>query len=170
MTTAPTPPAGRPLSCCPARHGSGADIADPFTFAALDDEPAGDEGQLTQVFAYFHDPATSPEDCLLTPGFDLPAASPVARFARRIAASPALSRAAGDALRAAIAACPCAVAAKCPALDQLTFIAAIRAAAMTRLPDPSARPVACPSPVRPRPCPARASLACRPIHPAAPHP
>jgi hypothetical protein len=170
MTTAPTPPIARPQPCCPARHGTGADITDPFTFAALDDQIPGD-GPLTQVFAFFHDLATSPEDCLLAPGFDLPAASPTARFARRIAASPALTRAAGDALRAAVIACPCTPATSCPALDQLALITAIRAAATsTRLPDPAACPAPCPSPLRRRPCPASATVTCWPVHPTAPHP
>lgn len=122
------PSQGRPLPGCPARHGQGASIADPFTLAALDAVPVPGGEAVTEVFGWFGRPGQV-TGCVLAAGFDVPAGSAVARACREIAGSPALTHV-GDRLRASVLACPCTQASgQCPALDAAALITAIRHAA-----------------------------------------
>jgi hypothetical protein len=127
-----TPPITRPLSSCPARHGRGTDISTAgFTLIAEDFPDDGTRQPFTQVFGFYRRPGDDPDDLIQVPGFDIPAGSPVACLARQVAASPELTRAAGDRLRLGIFGCPCHGGGRCPALDDIGLLQAIEHAAGT---------------------------------------
>jgi hypothetical protein len=84
---------------------------------------------LTEIFGYWQVPAQDAEDLIHADGFAVPAGSPVALLARKVARSRRRTRLAGELIRAAISACPCAPAAGCPALDDLAMLEAIELAA-----------------------------------------
>jgi hypothetical protein len=121
-----TPPAIWPLASCPARYGCGTDIRTAqFTVVAEDFPDDGAGRPFTQVFGFYRHPGDDPDDLIQAPGFDIPAGSPIARLAHKVAASPELGRAAGDRLRLSVLRCPCDGAGKCPALDDIPLLHAI---------------------------------------------
>jgi hypothetical protein len=123
MTAAP---ATRPLASCPARHGHGSDIRGAvFTLVAADFPNDGTGQPFAQVFGFYRRPGDDPDDLIQAPGFDIPADSPIARLARQVAASPELTRTAGDRLRLGIFGCPCSGADRCAALDDIQLLQAI---------------------------------------------
>jgi hypothetical protein len=66
------PPATWPMPSCPARHGHGTDIrTGGFTLVA-DDHDTGTGPPITEIFAFFHIPA-SPKTTLLPAEVPLPA-------------------------------------------------------------------------------------------------
>ena len=92
-----TPSVTRPFPSCPARHGRGTDIRTArFTLIAEDFPDDGTGQPFTQVFGFYRPLGDDPDDLIQAPGFDIPADSPIARLARQVAASPQLTRAAGD--------------------------------------------------------------------------
>jgi hypothetical protein len=126
------PPLTRPLPSCPARHRRGTDIrAAGFTLIAEDFPDDGTGRPFTQVFGFYRQPGDDPDDLIQAPGFDIPAGSPVARLARQVAASPQLTRAAGDKLRLGVLGCACARAGSCPALGDIALLRAIEHATGT---------------------------------------
>jgi hypothetical protein len=127
-----TPSVTRPFPSCPACHGRGTDIRTArFTLIAEDFPDDGTGQPFTQVFGFYRQPGGDPDDLIQAPGFDIPGDSPVACLARQVAASPELSRTAGDWLRLGIFGCLCAGVGSCPALDDIQLLQAIEYATGT---------------------------------------
>lgn len=127
---APIRPA-RPGPGCPAQHGKGVDLSKAgFTFVA-DDCEAGTDGEdaITEIFGFFTEPGEDHDDDVLeTACLAVPAGSPIAQRAHRVAGDPSgtLTRRAGDLLRGNVAGCPCATTTECPALNKTSLLHAIR--------------------------------------------
>jgi hypothetical protein len=114
------------VPACPARQGHGTDMATAaFTLVAEDYPDDSDGAPHTEIFGIFRAPSQDPEDHVQVSGLDVPARSPIADLARRVAANPDLTRKAGDQLRAAIVACSCTALGPCPAFDDLRLLQAI---------------------------------------------
>ncbi len=128
MTPAPATP---PLPGCPAVSGRGTSLDTArFTLIADDCEPGPDgHPAMTDVFGYWQVPGQDSDDLIHADGFTVPARSPVARLARKVARSRRRTRITGDLLRARITACPCTPAAGCPAFDGTAMLEAIEHAA-----------------------------------------
>lgn len=109
----------RPDSC-PARSGNGADIdTAEFRFFA---EPChrGPDGQhtLVEIVGYFCPPGQdTDQDVLLTAELTVPADSPIAAIARKVARDPEAIRKVGEHLRHRVGTCQCASHEQCPALS-----------------------------------------------------
>jgi len=143
VTTTRQPPSSRPG--CPAQHGQATDLRRAvFTFAAENSDTGPDgQPQITEIWGFFREPGQDHEDDILETGYlALPAGSPIAIQARRIALLPGLSRTVEGTLRANITACPCTrqpvphepgalpdpnpdPGAECPALNALRLLEAI---------------------------------------------
>lgn len=136
VTTTRHPPA--PSPGCPSQHGHCTDLRRAvFTFAAENSETGPDgQPQITEIWGFFREPGEEHDDDFIETGYlALPAGSPVAIQARRIALLPGLARTVEGTLRASIAACPCThqptpgpppgTHAECPALSSPRLLEAI---------------------------------------------
>jgi hypothetical protein len=124
-------PARRPLRGCPAISGQGTEIsAASFTLVAEDCEPGpGGQPAETDVFGFWQVPGQDSDDLIHADGFTVPAWSPVAEIAHKVARSRRRTRITGELLRARITACPCVRTAECPAFDDIAMLEAIEQAA-----------------------------------------
>jgi hypothetical protein len=119
---------------CPAISGRGTDLDKArFMLVAEDCERGPDELMtLTEVFGFYQVPGQDSDDLIHADGFAVPAGSPVALMAHKVARSRRRTRIAGNMLRAAITACPCA-GGGCPAYDDIAILEAIEHAALPAL-------------------------------------
>jgi hypothetical protein len=130
----------RPWPGCPARAGTGCFSVGSAEFVYNAADCRNDGNPVTEIFGFFCPPgwqekgnADGDGAAVHTAVFEVPAGSPISRLAHQAGSTTGIALI-GQQLRGIVAACPCRPGGHCAALDELSFLAAIEAAAQSARP------------------------------------